>query len=140
MAEVDWTKGDASRGRKLFEKRSCVQCHGGRQALGPDLAGVARRFSRDDLFVSITVPNRDVSPRYQTTLVETTEGKVYTGLIIHQSAEGLLLRNATNQTFRFEADEIETQQTRSTSLMPAGLLKDLKPSELADLYRYIGGL
>ncbi len=140
LAEVDWSKGDASRGRKLFEKRSCVQCHGGRQALGPDLAGVARRFSRDDLFVSITVPNRDVSPRYQTTLVETTEGKVYTGLVIHQSAEGLLLRNATNQTFRFEADEIETQQTRSTSLMPAGLLKDLKPTELADLYRYIGGL
>ena len=88
----------------------------------------------------VPVPNRDVSPRYQTTLVETTGGKVYTGLIIHQSAEGLLLRNATNQTFRFEADEIETQQTRSTSLMPAGLLKDLKPNELADLYQYIGGL
>jgi putative membrane-bound dehydrogenase-like protein len=140
LAEVDWSKGDAARGRALFQKRSCVQCHGGRQALGPDLAGVARRFSRDDLFVSIVIPNRDVSPRYQTTLVETTEGKVYTGLIIYESVEGLLLRNATNQTYRFEADEIETRQTRPTSLMPSGLLKDLKPGELADLYRYIGGL
>lgn len=140
LAQVDWEHGDVGRGEKLFATRSCTQCHGGRVALGPDLAGAAQRFSRDDLFTAIVLPNRDVSPRYQTTLIETTAGKVYTGLIVYQSVDGLTLRNGTNQTFRIEADEIEFQRKLNTSLMPTGLLKDLGPGDLADLYAYIRSL
>jgi putative membrane-bound dehydrogenase-like protein len=137
LAKVDWSAGNAARGRTLFEKRSCLQCHGGRSALGPDLAGIARRFSREDLFIAIELPDRDVSPRYQTTMIETTAGKVYTGLIIYESVDGLLLRNSTNQTFRIEAADIEFRQTRPKSLMPTGLLKDLNPDDLADLNEYL---
>jgi putative heme-binding domain-containing protein len=140
LAGVDWTAGDAERGRGLFETRTCARCHGGRQALGPDLAGVATRFSRDDLLTAIVSPNRDVSPRYQTTLVQTTRGKVVTGLIVYESVDGLLLRDATGQTYRIEADEIELQRQLTTSLMPAGLLKGLKPGELADLVAYLESL
>jgi putative heme-binding domain-containing protein len=140
LAKIDGIQGDAARGGKLFQARSCSHCHGGRRALGPDLAGVARRFSREDLFTAIAIPNRDVSPRYQTTLIQTIQGKVYTGLVIYQSVDGLILRNATNQTFRIEADDIEIRRTLNASLMPAGLLNDLKPRELADLYAYIRSL
>lgn len=137
LAEVDWDRGDAERGRVLFEKRSCAQCHGGRSALGPDLAGVARRFSRDDVFTAIAAPNRDVSPRYQTTLVQTTAGKVYTGLVVYDSVDGVTLRDGMNLTYRIEAGDIELRRTLNTSLMPAGLLKDLTPGDLADLYAYL---
>ncbi|GAB4146999.1 MAG: HEAT repeat domain-containing protein [Planctomycetaceae bacterium] len=140
LATVNWAAGDVRRGRELFHKRSCVQCHGGRRALGPDLAGVAKRFSRDDVFTAIIQPNRDVSPRYQTTLIQTKAGKTYTGLIIYQSVDGVTLRNGTNQTFRFEADDIEERRTLNSSLMPTGLLKGLKPEDLADLYAYIQSL
>ena len=139
LAEVDWEAGDADRGAKLFESRSCGRCHGGRQALGPDLAGVANRFSRDDLFTAIALPDRDVSPRYQTTLVQTTEGQVHTGLVIYESVDGVILRTGQNQTFRIEGDEIEERRTLSSSLMPSGLLKDLRPRDLADLYAYLLG-
>ncbi len=61
LAQADWSRGDAARGAKLFEARSCSRCHSGRTALGPDLAGATRRFSRDDLFTSIVEPSRDVS-------------------------------------------------------------------------------
>jgi putative heme-binding domain-containing protein len=137
LANVDWNAGDVARGETLFSKRQCVQCHGSRRALGPDLAGAARRFSRDDLFTAIVAPNRDVSPRYQTTLIETAEGKVYTGLIVYESVDGLLLRNANNQTFRIESRDIEFRKILTTSLMPKGLLKDLEPHDLADLYSFI---
>ena len=138
LAKVDWDAGDAQRGAKLFQSRSCGQCHGGGKALGPDLAGAASRFSREDLFTAIAQPSRDVSPRYQTTLIETTSGKVYTGLIIYNSVDGVTLRNGTNQTFRIEANEIEERRTVNTSLMPVGLLNDLQPGDLADLYSYLG--
>lgn len=137
---VDWSDGDVERGRLLFEKRSCAQCHGGRRGLGPDLAGVTSRFSRHDLFVAIVLPNRDVSTRYQTTLFETKQGKVHTGLIVYESAEGFLLRNSTNQTIRIETSDIETRRTLPQSLMPGGLLKEFRSSDFADLLAYLKSL
>ncbi len=137
LAEVDWTVGDATRGRKLFEKRSCAQCHGGGKGLGPDLAGASSRFSREDLFIAIALPNRDVSPRFQTTLIETKKGKVHAGLIVYESAEGLLLRNSTNQTLRIESSDIEVRRTLPQSLMPAGLIKDFRPTDFADIFAYL---
>lgn len=140
LADVDWSAGDTARGRVLFEKRACIQCHGGRTALGPDLSGVASRFSREDLFTAIVLPNKDVSSRYRTTMLQLDNGKVYSGLIIYESVDGVLLRNATNQTFRIETRNVELKRKLPASLMPAGLLKGLKPSELADLYAYLKSL
>ncbi|MCY2963123.1 MAG: HEAT repeat domain-containing protein [Planctomycetota bacterium] len=140
LARVDWEEGDAERGAKLFTSRACGQCHGSGKALGPDLAGVAGRFSKDDLFVAIALPNRDVSPRYQTMLVETKAGKIYTGLVVYESVDGILLRNGTNQTYRIEGKDIASKRNLPNSLMPEGLLKDLKDSDLADLYAYLRSL
>ncbi len=140
LSDVDWDAGDAEKGRKLFERLSCAKCHGGRRALGPDLTGVAKRFSRSDLFASIVEPNRDISPRYQTTSIETKEGKVFTGLIVYESVDGLLLRDAEHKTYRIEAADIESKHLQRNSLMPSGLLKDTQPGELADLYIYLQGL
>jgi putative membrane-bound dehydrogenase-like protein len=140
LADVDWSAGDKTRGATLFEKRACIQCHGGRTALGPDLGGVAGRFSREDLFTAIVLPNKDVSSRYRTTMLELENGKVYSGLIIYESVDGVLLRNSTNQTFRIETRDVELRRKLPTSLMPAGLLKDLKPEDLADLHAYLNSL
>lgn len=62
---------------------------------------------------------------------------MFTGLIVYESVEGLLLRNGTNQTFRIDTPDIETKRNLPTSLMPEGLLKDLSDSDLADLYAYL---
>lgn len=140
LETVDWDQGDKARGEALFRKRACVQCHGNRSALGPALTGAAKRFSRKDLFTAIVAPDRDVSPRYQTTVVGTVDGKVYTGLVVYRSVDGLTLRNSNNQTTRIEADEIDFQNKKSTSLMPKGLLKDLSARDLADLNAYLQGL
>lgn len=140
LAKVDWSQGDVARGLKLFQARSCAQCHGGRTALGPDLSGVAGRFSKEDLFTAIVLPSRDVSARYQTTIIQTSAGKTLSGLIVYESTDGMLLRNATHQTFRVESTEIEERRKSPVSLMPGGLLKDLQPADYADLYAYMASL
>jgi putative heme-binding domain-containing protein len=137
LSAVDWEAGHAPRGHLLFEQQSCRGCHNTQTAVGPDLAGVTKRFSRDDLFTAILFPNRDVSPRYHTTLVETARGKILTGVIIYESVDGLTLRDSTNQTIRVEASEIDVRRELPSSLMPAGLLDHLQPQELADLYAYL---
>lgn len=134
---VDWNTGDAEAGKKLFISRSCHSCHGNRGALGPDLAGVSRRFSRQDLFTAIVAPNRDVSSRYRTLQVLTTTGRLYSGIVIYQSVDGVLLRTGSNETIRVEAEEMESQRYRSLSLMPRDLLRDFRDQDLSDLDAYL---
>jgi putative membrane-bound dehydrogenase-like protein len=140
LQSVDWEAGDVARGERLYLARSCGQCHGSRRALGPDLAGVAGRFSRDDLFTAITLPSKDVSPRYQATLVATTAGKLHTGLVVYEAVDGLVLRDIANRTVRIATKDISVRRQLTQSIMPEGLLRDLQPSDFADLYAYLRSL
>ena len=140
LAKTNWEQGDAARGAELFTRRSCLQCHNGRSALGPDLGGVTNRFSRDDLFQAILAPSRDVSNRYQTTVVSTKDGKTYSGLIVYESTDGFLLRNSSGQTFRIETTGVDEKRKSPVSLMPAGLLNGFSYQDHADLYAYLKSL
>jgi putative heme-binding domain-containing protein len=140
LAKIDWAAGDAGRGRAVFVKASCAACHSGSQALGPDLSGVAGRFSRADLFTAILQPSRDVSPRYQTTVIETADGKVYQGLVVYEAVDGLILQTGAATTVRVAGDQLAGRRVSPTSLMPAGLLDSLHDQEIVDLYAYLRGL
>lgn len=137
LHEVEWQKGDTDRGEELFAKLSCTRCHGGRKALGPDLQGVAKRFSRDDLFAAIVDPNRDISARYQITTVQTKSGKVFSGLIVYESVDGIILRDSDHKTYRIEAEDIDVKIQQRRSLMPNGLLRNVGDQDLADLNAYL---
>jgi putative heme-binding domain-containing protein len=134
---VDWSQGNSQRGQKVFIKTNCASCHSGGQALGPDLGGVAGRFSRRDLFTAILQPSKDVSPRYRTTQVTTADGKVYQGLVIYEAVGSLLLQTGPSQTTRIANRQIVDRRTTLTSLMPVGLIDKLTDREIADLYAYL---
>jgi putative heme-binding domain-containing protein len=137
---LDWTAGEAERGRQLFAKASCAACHTGAQALGPDLQGVAGRFSRADLFTAILQPSKDVAPRYRTTLIATDDGKVYQGLIVYEAVDSVLLQTGPAQTIRLTDRQVRERRPTALSLMPAGLLDKLSDRDLADLYAYLRSL
>jgi putative heme-binding domain-containing protein len=140
LAAVDWSKGDGRRGREVYAKASCASCHSGSQALGPDLNGVAGRFSRDDLFTAVVQPNRDISPRYRTTMVETADGQVYQGLVIYDATDSLILQSGPATTVRLDNRRVAARRTTQNSLMPAGLLDRLTDKDIADLYAYLRSL
>jgi putative heme-binding domain-containing protein len=140
LAKVDWSAGEAGRGKKVFVKASCASCHSGGQALGPDLRGVAGRFSRRDLFTAIVQPSKDVSPRYRTTQVTTADGKVYQGLVIYEAVGSLILQTGPDKTIRIANKQIEDRRTTLVSLMPVGLIDKLTDREIADLYAYLKSL
>ncbi|RMG42183.1 MAG: hypothetical protein D6725_00010 [Planctomycetota bacterium] len=137
LRNVPWQSGDIERGARLYRRLGCAQCHEGGRAVGPSLAGVARRFSRRDLFVAVAFPNRDVSPRYQTTRIVTTDGKLITGVVVYESVDGLILRDGAGRTYRVEAEQIEARSVLPVSLMPRGLLERMGPQEAADLYAFL---
>src|SRR5207248_2077449 len=140
LAAVAWERGDASRGKAVFVKASCASCHSGTQALGPDLRGVAGRFSRADLFTAILQPSKDVSPRYRTTMLTTTAGKTYQGIIIYEAVDSVLLLTGPATSVRLAHTQIAERRLTAISLMPTGLLDRLSDPEIADLYAYLRSL
>jgi len=137
IASIDWNAGDGANGAKVFVRASCVACHNGPRALGPSLQGVAKRFSKDDLLTTVLEPNRDVSPRYRPTQVLTAEGKTYTGMVIYDATDGVILATAADSTVRVPGPSIESKRILETSIMPAGLLDKLTDAEIADLFAYL---
>jgi putative heme-binding domain-containing protein len=137
LGAVEWTKGDAIRGRSVFEKASCAACHSGTLAIGPDLHGVAARFSRDDLLTAILEPSKDIAPQYRAVQLVMKDGKVHQGIIVYDSPDGIMLQTGATTTVRIVGNDVESRATTDVSLMPAGLLDKLGDSEIADLLAYV---
>jgi putative heme-binding domain-containing protein len=140
LTAIDWSQGEAGRGKGAFEKASCAACHSAASAIGPDLHGVAHRFSRDDLFTAILEPSKDIAPQYRSVQIVTTTGKVYQGLIVYDSPDGIMLQTGATTTVRIAGDAVESRATIDVSLMPTELLDKLANNEIADLLAYLRSL
>ncbi len=140
LAGVEWAKGDAARGRVAFTKATCVACHDGGSAVGPSLLGIAKRFGRDDLLTAILQPSKDVPPRYRPTRVVTIDDKAYTGIIVYEATDSVILQTGADTTVRIAGADIASKKPVEVSLMPAGLIDKLSDAEIADLLTYLATL
>jgi putative heme-binding domain-containing protein len=68
------------------------------------------------------------------------DGRVFSGVVAFESADGYIVQTGAVTTVRLATEEIAAQRTGTGSLMPAGLLKDLSPGDVADLYAYLAAL
>ncbi len=137
FAGVDWASGDAGRGEALFASRACAACHAASNALGPDLAGAARRLSPEDLFLAIAEPDADVPTAYRASVFTTRDGRTVVGRVAFTSADGVIVHSGPGATVRLGSEEIVGRAEWSRSLMPEGLLAGLSAAGLADLYAYL---
>ena len=137
LQRVAWNKGDPLQGQTIFNERGCQICHASSTPLGPDLAGIANRFSVADLFTAIIYPSRDVAPAYRTTTFQMRDGQTFNGMVAFESADGVILQTGATTTVRLAENDIVSRQPSALSLMPSGLLSGLRPAELADLYSYL---
>ncbi len=130
--------GDPERGAALFAQH-CQSCHardGDGARVGPDLIGVVGKPARD-LLVSILDPNRDVPPDGIGFVVGTKSGQVYSGLLLQEAAERLVLRVAGGGDEVIPRAEIEAVRSTGRSLMPEGFEQTLREQELADLITFL---
>lgn len=137
---IEAIAGDPGRGAEVYRRLACAGCHTGARALGPDLAGVGKRFSTGDLLTAVVDPSRDVSPRYQTHVIAAQDGQVYQGLVVYEAVDSLILQTAADRTVRIPVDQVASRGLGTTSLMPTGLLDKSSDAEIADLFSYLRGL
>ena len=140
LQRIRWTDGDVRAGEQLFRKLGCVHCHNGASFVGPDLRGVARRFSRTDLFRAILFPDETVPDRYRATRFLLADGRVVVGQVIYESVGVILVHTAEGTDVRIQPEHVERRTEMNGSIMPRGLLQGLSDRELADLYAYLRSL
>ena len=130
--------GNADVGKALF-KTHCASCHqlfGEGTKLGPDLT-TANRADRNYLLVNLVDPSSVIRKEFVNLIVQTTDGRVLTGLPVARNDAGLTLVNAKNERLNVTAGDIAELRESPVSMMPNDLYRKLKPQELRDLFAYL---
>jgi putative membrane-bound dehydrogenase-like protein len=128
---------DPSLGRAIFAK-ACQQCHvlfGTGSKIGPELTG-SNRGNLDYILSNVLDPSALIGKDYLATLVQTTDGRVLTGLVRGEDENSLTLVTAT-ETLVLPHDEIEVRQPSAQSMMPDDLFKPLSEHEVRSLVAYL---
>ena len=130
-------RADLGNGRALFQT-ACAACHelfgqGGK--FGPDLTG-AQRSSLEYLILNIVDPDASVARDYQMQVVELSDGRVLTGMVMAETETTLTLRTITEDV-PVTKGQIRKQDTASVSVMPEGLLDALTKTQIRDLMGYL---
>ncbi|KAB2669703.1 MAG: c-type cytochrome [Verrucomicrobia bacterium] len=132
-----------ARGRELFGAVGCYNCHrfdteGG--AVGPDLTGIAGRFSPRDLLESIVEPSKEVSDQYAPVIVSLKNGDSVVGRVANLSEEVLMMATDMTDPGNFtnvKRADIRSIEPSKLSPMPEGLLNTLKEDEILDLAAFL---
>lgn len=136
-------RGDAKQGKAIFQDLkglACVKCHavggeGGK--LGPDLSDIATKYPREELITAVLYPSAKISSGYEPVTVATTDGRVITGIIKSDTADHLELEDAEVKRVSILKSDIDARKNADLSIMPAGLVDGLTPTDFASLISYL---
>jgi quinoprotein glucose dehydrogenase len=136
--------GNAERGRKIFREHAaaeCLRCHkfdGNGGEVGPELAGIGKRQSREYILESMVVPNKQIAQGFETTVLGKTDGTIVQGILKGEDAKELRLITAEGKLVTVPKSEVE-ERRRGSSAMPEDTVKKLSKSELRDLVEFLSG-
>ena len=130
-------------GKAVFRSAMCQNCHrigdtGG--VLGPNLTGLAGRFTPREALESITEPSKVVADQFRTTIFITSDGKQVSGRIVDLKGDILVVQTDPLHVLtriKLSVGDLEEILQSDVSLMPTGLLNHLTQDEILDLLAYI---
>lgn len=131
--------GDPAKGRILFERATCSLCHeigGTGIAVGPPLDDVKIKPA-EALLSDILDPNRAIEERWLSVSIESTDGRILSGLIHTEDSESVTLRLPGGIEETIARSAIREMTSSGHSLMPEGLEAALSPEEMADLLAFL---
>src|SRR5262249_49810040 len=125
VEEILKQTGDAQRGQAVFFKAEsqCAKCHrvaGVGAWVGPDLSQIGGRLAKEGMLDAILNPSAAIAHEYVQFQVETQKGQVFAGLIVEETADRLILKNAEGERISVPTKEIAAKTALPVSIMPEG--------------------
>lgn len=140
-------KEDASieKGRELFfgKKSACSTCHkiGERGGdIGPNLSRIGQIRTWRDLLESTIYPSSTIVNSYETYTIITRKGLPLTGIIHHETADTVTLRNARLEETTIARSSIVRMEPTPLSLMPQGLDKNIGDEDFPHIIAFLKSL
>jgi len=136
-------RGDAARGRALFEGRGqCLTCHsvnGKGPRLGVDISDIGRIRRSADLEKAIVDPSPTVRPQNRTVRLVTRDGTVVTGRLLNHDMLTVQLLDSREQLRSFAKSSL-TQFEVVEKSPKTSYRGRLTSAEIADLVGYLATL
>jgi putative heme-binding domain-containing protein len=139
----DGRYGDPIHGSAIFEKATCAECHRfGNQgeSIGPDLTGMARRYTRREIIESILYPGHVVNSQYASKKVLMLDGSTVVGMVTEKRDGTISIRDSNRAIVNVPESDVDQILPSTRSIMPSGLLDDLSLQEISDLMAHLGVL
>ncbi len=149
MDEEEWRKevislkADSSKGRKIFDEAKCTSCHtvgASSPPRGPDLAGIAKGRSREELLEMILSPDDSIAKGYRTKLFFLKDVSEVSGFVSSEKGGIIDVWDSAGNVQKIDKKEIVNQSDLPISMMPPGLVDNLTVPELASLLAYLESL
>lgn len=143
MREVN-AEGDPSEGENVFRRAdlSCMKCHAVSKAggqIGPDLSALGSSSPLDYIIAAVFDPDAAIKEAFHTRVVLTIDGDVLQGIVVDDTEDELVLRDAQGVEHRIPQDDVDASRA-GKSLMPKGLVKFMTHEELIDLVSFLSML
>ena len=90
----------------------------------------------DYLVESLFMPNSKVKEGYNSVIVSTKDNDEFSGVLVRESNEELIVRDTTNKELSIPKKNIASRKVGG-SLMPSGLLNQLTSEEILDLLAFV---
>ena len=154
LAKAARAEGDARRGAILFHQPflACAKCHSVGQtasqtvnasnliSLGPDLTKPDKTVTAESIVESVLEPSKVIKQGFEPVVVQTTDGKTVTGLLVEETPDKLVLRDVGQggAVVTLSKSQIDEHVMSKTSIMPAGQVNALgSRQQFLDLARYL---
>ncbi len=142
LADFAVKSGDPMRGERVYRRAElgCVLCHsiggvGGK--VGPDMTSLGAAAPADYLVESLLLPNAKIKEGFYGINIETKDDLEYSGILVRESGQELILRNAQNQEVSVAKSNLRKRSNSTQSLMPTGLLDTVSESDRNDLVAFL---
>ena len=138
------TGGSPLMGRRVTQQHAaaqCGRCHTigeSKVDVGPSLAGVGSRLTRQQLLESLIMPSARLAPGYGQVSVTLKNGQKMEGTLREESTTTIAIEDTTRGLQRIPVADIATRTNGVSAMPPMNLL--LTPREIRDVVEYLASL
>jgi putative heme-binding domain-containing protein len=119
----------------------CVRCHtlgneGG--TVGPPLAGIGDKLSREQLLEALIEPSARLAPGYGSVKITLKGNQVVTGILLEESATELILRTAEAEPMEIPVSRISKRENLPSGMPPMRTL--MSKRDIRDVVEFLANL
>ena len=132
-------KGDAARGRIVFETAQCTKCHTldrHEDPRGPFLGDAGGRFDARHIVESILSPSEKIAQGFASESIVTKDGE-FAGFVTRDSNDEVQLRDLTGKVTSVAKASITQRTQIPGSMMPQGLIDNLSVDDFSSLVAFL---